>query len=467
MLQVRLAGYNVDSSLLSSLDNPAATPETISAAYARISRSPKTVTELRSDALREINKARRSNQNIIFEMGHASIAEHAVFNFDIIGISRLLAETVESIRLASFTEKSQRYVTFTRAWVLPAELDSRPELRDRYEALMDALFTEYQRSFEALVKHHRAKHPELSGTELECKAKEDARYILPLATQTQLGLTINARSLENLLRRLDAHPLQEARELYHALLEDVRKICPSLIRHASKDDFHGNFKLPHVSLLEDGFDIEETVRMITVPSDPDNRILAALLYERSQGDYAACLEYVRSLDAEAKAELYRRIFAGIKPWSKLPRAFELAEFTFELKMSESCWAQFKRHRIGTFVKQAFPYDETYLLPGPIISIRRRKHWSRLQDMSFDLITQLANINLALAAYVRTNADKVKVLARMNLRELYHFTRLRSDEHAQWEIRKLSKLMTRHIQKVAPLSASYLCGKSELVESKRD
>jgi len=28
-------------------------------------------------------------------------------------------------------------------------------------------------------------------------------------------------------------------------------------------------------------------------------------------------------------------------------------------------------------------------------------------------------------------------------------------------------MTRHIQKVAPLSASYLCGKSELVESKRD
>ena len=126
MLQVRLAGYNVDSSLLSSLDNPAATPETISAAYARVSRSPKTVTELRSDALREINKARRSNQNIIFEMGHASIAEHAVFNFDIIGISRLLAETVESIRLASFTEKSQRYVTFTRAWVLPAELDSRP-----------------------------------------------------------------------------------------------------------------------------------------------------------------------------------------------------------------------------------------------------------------------------------------------------------------------------------------------------
>lgn len=43
-------------------------------------------------------------------MGHSSIAEHAVFNLDILGVSRLAVETIERFRLCSYTEKSQRYV---------------------------------------------------------------------------------------------------------------------------------------------------------------------------------------------------------------------------------------------------------------------------------------------------------------------------------------------------------------------
>jgi len=53
-----------------------------------------------------------------------------------------------------------------------------------------------------------------------------------------------------------------------------------------------------------------------------------------------------------------------------------------------------------------------------------------------------------------------VFAKMNLREIYHFIRLRSDEHAQWEIRELSNLMAAQIKKNAPNAAAYLCGKSE-------
>ena len=76
-MKVSLAGYNIDSSLISNLPNPnVATPEVISAAYARISRSTKSVTELRDIARDEVEKARESNENIIFEMGHSSIAEH-------------------------------------------------------------------------------------------------------------------------------------------------------------------------------------------------------------------------------------------------------------------------------------------------------------------------------------------------------------------------------------------------------
>ena len=88
-MEITLAGFNVDLETLKELSRgkkkkPVLTPETISAAYARISRSPDSPTELRKVARKEIEKARKSNRTIIFEMGHHSIAEHSVFNFDII-----------------------------------------------------------------------------------------------------------------------------------------------------------------------------------------------------------------------------------------------------------------------------------------------------------------------------------------------------------------------------------------------
>jgi len=68
---VQIAGYNIDKSLIDKLDPNIATPETISAAYARVSRSSKSVSELRKESIRQIVKARTSNESIIFGMGHS------------------------------------------------------------------------------------------------------------------------------------------------------------------------------------------------------------------------------------------------------------------------------------------------------------------------------------------------------------------------------------------------------------
>ena len=70
----------------------------------------------------------------------------------------------------------------------------------------------------------------------------------------------------------------------------------------------------------------------------------------------------------------------------------------------------------------------------------------------------------LTPYFRTNASIVTVFVNMNLREIYHFVRLRSDENAQWEIRELSQLMAAQVKKAAPQAAAFLCGKSELKTS---
>ncbi len=142
-LEVKLSGFNVDidglkeikelleqESLLEDDKKTALyilnnlTPETMSASAARISRDPRPINELRKDARADVKKARASNRAIIFAMGHKSIAEHAFFNFDIMGVSRRAVEELERPRLQSYTEKSQRYITLEGDFVIPKEIQA-------------------------------------------------------------------------------------------------------------------------------------------------------------------------------------------------------------------------------------------------------------------------------------------------------------------------------------------------------
>ena len=147
-MKVELAGHNVDVDLLENLqhgwaDEAVITPETISAAYARISRDPRDITQLRAESREDIAKARKSNETIIFGYGHGSIAEHAVFNIDVIDLSRLAIEYVQQHRLASYTEKSQRYIKLNRDYFIPQELDT--FTAQKYVDTVDSSFDFYNK----------------------------------------------------------------------------------------------------------------------------------------------------------------------------------------------------------------------------------------------------------------------------------------------------------------------------------
>lgn len=458
-MKVRLAGFNIDKSLIDQLDPQLSTPEVISAAYARISRSAKSVSQLRKEALLEIEKARKSNSTIIFEMGHSSIAEHAVFNLDIIGVSRLLTDTIQKIRLASFTEKSQRYVTLDGDYVVPKQLEDNQELLQSYHGIHRDLFDEYSSSFDALRIRYEEEFPNLSKRDREGKAKEDARYILPLSTATQMGLTINSRSLENLLRHLDASPLEEAHSLHKAIYEQVFSVSPSLLRYTTKEEFRC---APCQNLNADLPPNADTtsVKLQDWDKQADDQILAAMYYPRMMGSYEDIFNAVASMPKKTKQKLWNEVFEGIKAFSKVSRAFEYAHYSFELQFSESCWAQFKRHRISSFTKSQFTSPEPLIIPEAIVQIGRKQAWEDLYHQVQKLKSVISTFDPALADYLRLNLDRVKVLAHMNLRELYHFARLRSDAHAQWEIRSISDAMLMAARKVNPQATALLGAKSD-------
>ena len=94
----------------------------------------------------------------------------------------------------------------------------------------------YLTLYEKLLPYVFERNPELAADPtnrslLEGWAKEDARYCLSLATETQLGMTVNARNIELMIRRLAASSLAEAREYSRRLYDAVKGVAPSLVRY--------------------------------------------------------------------------------------------------------------------------------------------------------------------------------------------------------------------------------------------
>jgi thymidylate synthase ThyX len=164
-MKVTLAGYNIDSVVIEELKKNSPprkdiTPETLSASYARISRDPRPANELRAIARAEVERARRSNRNIIFKMGHHSVAEHAVFNFDIVGVSRLALEEIEKFRLCSFTEKSQRYIKLKDDFVVPDEV-KKAGLKEIFVDMIKAQNALYRKLYDGLKPYIFGKYKDL------------------------------------------------------------------------------------------------------------------------------------------------------------------------------------------------------------------------------------------------------------------------------------------------------------------
>lgn len=194
-------------------------PEKTVAAAARLCYSPDQVDELLEDMT--IKRA-RSLISKLAEMRHFSPFEHASFTFGISGVSRSLSHQLVRHRIASYSQQSQRYVALDSVpFVTP------PSIEQNEQAL--AYFNQAKASIEDAYQQL-----------LQLVPAEDARYILPNACQTNLVVTMNARSLQNFfVLRCCRRAQWEIYELSWRMLELVRGVAPSLFREAGPNCLTG------------------------------------------------------------------------------------------------------------------------------------------------------------------------------------------------------------------------------------
>jgi flavin-dependent thymidylate synthase len=447
------------------------TPETISAAYARISRNPKPVNELREIARQEVDRARKSNQNIIFGLGHSSVAEHATFNFDIIGASRFAVETIEHFRLASYTEKSQRYILFEDDFIVPEELKN-TQFVEEYNSLIREQNQVYFQLYDILkpyfFEHHKLLAKDSKNHRmLEGLAKEDARYVISLATQTQLGMTVNARTLENMIAKCNSHHLSEVNEYARLLYEATKNYAPSIVKYVEPTSYLKDKKrslLAYTQELNTNFSGDEktlsTAALIDFPADIDDKILATALFRLSENSYNKCVQKVKLLSESEKENFFKVMFRDMNSWDSVLREFEFASFTFQLVVSASNFGQLKRHRMANIITQDYSPNLGITIPESIVQTGQKNIFLDTIEKTNKFYWKLYKQFPELAPYVLTNAHRRRVLFKINMRELYHFLRMREDKHAQWDIRKTAEDIHNIIRKEIIWAGALLGGKNQ-------
>lgn len=187
-------------------------PEKIVAAAARLCYSNSEISEIMENFTEEkIEKFIEKLKNL----GHESPLEHVSFTFGIEGISRACSHQLVRHRIASYSQKSQRYVSeYSFDYVIPPEIEN-SIYKSEYERMMFTIQDFYN---------------DLRAMGLE---PEDARMVLPNACCTSIIVTMNVRSLLNFFKLRDCNRAQwEIRELSREMMKICKEVAPLLFKGA-------------------------------------------------------------------------------------------------------------------------------------------------------------------------------------------------------------------------------------------
>ncbi len=156
-------------------------------------------------------------------MGHLSVFEHASFTFGIEGVSRAMTHQLVRHRIASYSQRSQRYVDEEGfGFVVPPTVRENPDARRLFDEMMESCREAYSRLVEMGI------------------AKEDSRYLLPNACCSSIVVTMNARELLHFFTLRCCRRAQwEIREVAKEMLRLCRSVAPIIFEDAGPSCLRG------------------------------------------------------------------------------------------------------------------------------------------------------------------------------------------------------------------------------------
>lgn len=224
---------------------PKVTPELLASVLARYSRSNDGLASILSKV--DLQNPDASIDRILkfVDYGHASIGGIAGgLAVALDGVSMWLAyKLFEISQMSDGQESSTRYITMDETSLpSPQTLGIPDDLAERWSAVMARSFAAYNAEYTRLdtlgtEEPERVRVPANAKPAMVTRIRKNyaldrARYFIPFATLTNMGLVMSARMWAQTVKHLDSLPQAEARAASQLLREELLKLAPRLMKHS-------------------------------------------------------------------------------------------------------------------------------------------------------------------------------------------------------------------------------------------
>ncbi|HEY2432612.1 MAG TPA: FAD-dependent thymidylate synthase [Vicinamibacterales bacterium] len=457
-------------------------PETVKGAlFARYSRSSKSLRRLFLDEFAGnlegavaassvgLERAEKLYAKVFNEYGDDSVAQLGGAHIACEYVSNVLTKTLEWGRLMAYLEQSTRYVAYTDKlhgrwrYHVPAELEG--ALREQYVGTMDAAFETYASLIPAMQAHFATRFPKapqdseaVHRAAVRAKALDTLRGLLPAATQSNVGIYGTGQAFEALLLRLQASPLDEAREYGRQMLEELRKIIPAFLTRVDQPDRGGRWSeylaaCRHATAAtaaalagnEAPGDRDE-VTLTDFDPDGEVKVAAAAIYAATGLPDDQLLALARRLSPDDRAGVLRA-YVGMRGnrRHRPGRAFERTAYRFDVLTDYGAFRDLQRHRLLTLEWQPLSTRHGYSEPDALGEAGVLDAWTRVMDASAELYEAIHSAGLTAAApYAVAMAHRVRFYVEMNAREAMHVIELRTAPQGHPAYRRVCQQMHRLI-----------------------
>jgi thymidylate synthase ThyX len=476
-------------------------PEVVKGAlFARYSRSAKSLRRLfldefvgdldiegdRSiDATIGLRRAEELYDRVFFEYGDDSVAQLGGVHLACEQASNLLTKILEWGRMMSYLEQSTRYIAYDariggryRYHRDPGVLSS--HLGTRYVGDMDRMFDAYAELIPRMQDWYRQAHPKDPADSdlvyrhaIRAKAFDALRGILPAASLSNVGIYGSGQGYEQLLLRMRAHPLPEARTYAELMLYELRKVIPSFLTRVDLDDRGVAWSHYLADTRDDMRDLARRltdqhhpdeagsvevpatshgapeVRLVDFDPDAEIKLVSAMLYPHLTVSEAAVERMVEHMTVDERIEVVRTYTGDRQNRRHKPgRALERPTYRFDVLADYGAFRDLQRHRMLTIEWQRLSPVHGYTRPPDLDHAGVAGEFDAAMERSARLHEALADPFPEQASYAVALAYRIRFSMQFNAREAMHLLELRTTPQGHPAYRSVAQQMHRHIADTA-------------------
>lgn len=464
-------------------------PEVVKGAlFARYSRSPRSLRRLfldefvndleikgdqAVDATVGVDRAESLYEKVFVEYGDDSVAQLGGVHLACEQASNILTKILEWGRLMSYLEQSTRYIAYDERLGGRYRYYRDPDLLEgkfgtRYVGDMDRMFDSYSSLAEIVTQHVRTTVPKMEGDSdfvyrqaTRAKALDAVRGLLPASSLSNVGIYGSGQAYEQLLLRMRAHPLPEARVYADMMLTELRKVIPSFLRRVDVVERGGKWteylstNTANMNSLVDSLfgdsiatDVDE-VSLVDFDPDGENKIVAAACYAFSHLPESQILAKVEKMSTEEKSEILRNYVGNRDNRRHRPgRAFERTDYRFDVLSDYGAFRDMQRHRLLTIEWQPLTPYHGFSRPDLVDAAGAADQFNEVMDRSAGLYDALVGDHPSQASYAVSMAYRIRYSMQFNAREAMHMLELRSSPQGHPSYRRVALEMHRLIAEKA-------------------